>query len=124
MARFLNPASAVPELAPRLLRQRLEAGEAMTLLDVRETHERSLCAIDVPPTASDLFLPMREIPTQIDVVKEALRRGPLVIYCHHGVRSRDVAEWLADRGLSGIINLTGGIDAWSREADSSVPRYR
>lgn len=120
----LNPSSAVPELPPALLRKRLEAGEALTLLDVREPHERSLCAITVPPTASDLFIPMREIPTQIDVLQEALRRGALVVYCHHGVRSRDVAEWLAARGLSGILNLKGGIDAWSREADPDVPRYR
>jgi rhodanese-related sulfurtransferase len=124
MASPLNPASAVSDLTPALLHERLEAGEALTLLDVREPHERSFCSITVPPTAGDLFIPVREIPSRLDVVQDALRRGPLVVYCHHGVRSRDVAEWLVERGLSGIINLRGGIDAWSREADTTVPRYR
>ena len=123
MSAFPNPAFAVPELAPEDLRMRLEVGEPLTLLDVREPYERSYCAIAVPPTAGDLFIPLRTIPTQIEVVHEALRRGPLVVYCHHGIRSRNVAQWLADRGLSGILNLRGGIDAWSREADSTVPRY-
>ncbi|MGC8644508.1 MAG: rhodanese-like domain-containing protein [Isosphaeraceae bacterium] len=111
------------ELAPEDLRTRLEAGEPLTLLDVREPHERSYCAIAVPPTAGDLFIPLRTIPNQVGVVQEALRRGPLVVYCHHGFRSRNVAQWLAGLGLSGVLNLKGGIDAWSREADSAVPRY-
>jgi len=44
-------------------------------------------------------------------IQGALARGPLVVYCHHGIRSRNVAEWLAERGLTGILNLKGGIDA-------------
>ena len=60
----------------------------------------SLCAIAVPPTAGDLFIPMRQIPSQIDEVQAAVARGPLVVYCHHGVRSLAVAEWLAERGLA------------------------
>jgi rhodanese-related sulfurtransferase len=123
MAPSHNPASAVHEIAPRVLRERIQSGEQLTLVDVREPHERSLCAIAVPGSVSDLFIPMREIPPQFEVLKEALRRGPLVVYCHHGIRSRAVAEWLADRGLAGIMNLGGGIDAWSREADPAVPRY-
>jgi rhodanese-related sulfurtransferase len=67
---------------------------------------------------------MREIPARLDDIRGALARGPLVVYCHHGIRSRNVAEWLAERGLIGILNLTGGIDAWSLEADPSVRRYR
>jgi rhodanese-related sulfurtransferase len=116
-------APLVVELAPLVLRERMNSAETLTLLDVREPQERSLCTIAVPPSARELFIPMREIPTQLDVLTEAIRRGPLVVYCHHGVRSRAVAEWLAGRGLGGIINLTGGIDAWSREADPTVPRY-
>lgn len=66
---------------------------------------------------------MRQVPAQLETLRQAAARGPLVVYCHHGVRSLAVAEWLAERGLSGIANLTGGIDAWSLEADASVPRY-
>jgi rhodanese-related sulfurtransferase len=110
-------------LAPRSLRDRLAAGEPLTLLDVREPRERTYCAIAVPATARDVHIPMRQVPAQLEALRQAAARGPLVVYCHHGVRSLAVAEWLADRGLRGIANLTGGIDAWSLEADASVPRY-
>jgi rhodanese-related sulfurtransferase len=95
----------------------------MTLLDVREPRERALCAIAAPPTAVDLHVPMRQVPAHFEELQEAAARGPLVIYCHHGVRSMAVAEWLVERGLAGILNLRGGIDAWSTEVEPSVRRY-
>jgi rhodanese-related sulfurtransferase len=113
----------VRELAPRELQERLVSGESLTLLDVREPRERAFCAIPVPSAAINLHIPMREIPSHVDELQEAVSRGPLVLYCHHGVRSRSVAEWLAGRGLSGLFNLQGGIDAWSVEVDPRVPRY-
>jgi len=115
---------AVPELPSRDLRPRLDRGEPLTLLDVREPSERAFCAIAVSPPAGDLHIPMREIPARLDDIQAALVRGPLVVYCHHGIRSRNVAEWLADRGWTGILNLQGGIDAWSVEVDPTVRRYR
>jgi len=117
------PAVPVPELPSRDLRQRLDQGEPLTLLDVREPSERAFSSISVPPSAGDLYIPMREIPARLDDVQAALARGPLVVYCHHGIRSRNVAEWLAERGLSGILNLKGGIDAYAVETDPSVRRY-
>lgn len=119
----LIPADLVPELPSRDLRQRLDRGEPLTLLDVREPVERAFCSITVPPPAGDLHIPMREIPARLDDIQSALALGPLIVYCHHGIRSRNVAEWLAERGLTGILNLRGGIDAWSLEADPSVRRY-
>src|SRR4051812_17410823 len=113
----------IPELPPQALRQRLDAGEALTLLDVREPGERSCCAIAASATAGDLHIPMREVPARLADIQAALARGPLVIYCHHGVRSLAVAEWLADRQPGAILNLRGGIDAWSVEVDPSVRRY-
>jgi rhodanese-related sulfurtransferase len=95
----------------------------MSLLDVREPRERTFCAILVPATARDLHIPMREIPAHVEELKEVAARGPLVVYCHHGIRSMAVAEWLAERGLTGILNLAGGIDAWSIEVDPRVARY-
>jgi rhodanese-related sulfurtransferase len=111
------------EITPQALRERIDGGDSLTLLDVRESAERAFCAIRVPPTAFDLYIRMREVPIHLDEIRAALARGPVVVYCHHGVRSMAVAEWLAERGLAGIMNLTGGIDAWSREADPSVARY-
>jgi rhodanese-related sulfurtransferase len=116
----LNP---VPELSPRALRERLDAGGALTLLDVREPRERAFCSIHVAEPTCDLHIPMRQVPSHLEELAAAVARGPLVVYCHHGVRSMAVAEWLIERGLGGILNLQGGVDAWSREVDSTVPRY-
>jgi rhodanese-related sulfurtransferase len=101
----------------------MDAGTILTLLDVREPRERAFCTIAASPNVRDLHIPMREVPSHLEELDEAVARGPLVVYCHHGVRSMAVAVWLADRGLTGIVNLQGGIDAWSREVDSSVPQY-
>ena len=105
------------------MRERLEAGEPLTLLDVREPRERSFCAITVPATAGDLHIPMREVPARLGELQAAAARGLLVVYCHHGVRSLAVAQWLAERGIGGVANLSGGIDGWSLEVDGRVDRY-
>ena len=84
---------------------------------------RRVSEIAAPATADDLHIPMREIPARLDDIQAALARGPLVVYCHHGVRSMAVAEWLAERQSGAILNLQGGIDAWSAEVDPSVGRY-
>ena len=124
MSSSTEPPPQVAELPGRVLKQRLAAGESLTLLDVREPNETAYCKIDVPATARLLSIPMREIPAHLDEIDEALGRGPLVVYCHHGVRSLAVAEWLRERQAGEISNLSGGIDAWSVEVDPGVPRYR
>jgi rhodanese-related sulfurtransferase len=113
----------IPDINPRELRERLDACEPVTLLDVREPRERAFCAIAAPGRAGDLHIPMREIPARLADIRAALARGPLVVYCHHGVRSMAVAEWLANRQPGTILNLQGGIDAWSVEVDPTLPRY-
>ncbi|WP_250846712.1 rhodanese-like domain-containing protein [Aquisphaera insulae] len=118
-----NPFPEIPELAPLDVQRRLRSGEPMTLLDVREPMERTFCAIAVPATAGDLHLPMRQVPAHLEMLIAAAAKGPLVIYCHHGVRSMAIAEWLTARGVAGVHNLRGGIDAWSLQADAEVPRY-
>jgi rhodanese-related sulfurtransferase len=118
-----KPLPSIVEIAPGALRGLLDAGGALTLLDVRERGERAFCAIRVAQNITDMHIPMREIPARLEEIRAALARGALVVYCHHGVRSRAAAEWLAERGVAGIMSLEGGIDAWSRETDPSVPRY-
>ena len=118
-----TPPHPVLELSPQALRDQMDAGGDLTLLDVREPRERIFCAIAAPPKVGDLHIPMRQIPAHLEELQAAAARGPLVVYCHHGVRSMAVAEWLAERGLAGICNLQAGIEAWSREVDSTVPRY-
>ncbi|MFN0159810.1 MAG: rhodanese-like domain-containing protein [Burkholderiales bacterium] len=84
------------------------------ILDVREAWEVGTAAL---PEA--LHVPMREIPNRAD---ELDRSREIVALCHHGARSMQVAIFLERLGFT-VHNLAGGIDAWSREVDASVPRY-
>jgi len=97
------------------LRQRLDAGETPVLLDVREDWEVALCHID-----GALHLPMGQIPVRLD---EIPADRPVVCFCHHGMRSAQVADFLVSNGFSDVENLDGGIDAWSLHVDPAVPRY-
>ncbi|HWE38003.1 MAG TPA: rhodanese-like domain-containing protein [Isosphaeraceae bacterium] len=110
-------------ITPADLARRLGAGERLALLDVREEFERASCSIRVPSNVTDLHIPMGQVPARAVEVNEAAAGGPVVVYCHHGVRSMVVARWLAARGVAGLLNLEGGIDAWSSEVDPAVPRY-
>ncbi len=97
------------------LRDLLGRGEMPTVLDVREPGE-----IQTAPFAGALTIPMGDIPSRID---EIPRDEPVVVLCHHGVRSARVASYLIGQGFTRVVNLTGGIDAWSLRVDPKVPRY-
>lgn len=114
---------SVPGITARALAGRLAGGEPLAVLDVREPRERAFCAIPLPPTAVDLHVPMNLVPARLDDVRSAGVDRTLVVYCHHGVRSRMVAEWLAAQGIADVVNLEGGIDDWSESVDAAVPRY-
>jgi rhodanese-related sulfurtransferase len=109
---------AVPELSPVEFAERWPeyalAGDVV-LLDVREHAELALAAV-----SGALHIPMREVPTRLH---ELDRDKPIVVLCHSGRRSYMVADYLRGQGFDDVFNLTGGIDAWSRELDSRVPRY-
>jgi len=113
----------VREIAADELAERLARGERLAVLDVREPRERAFCAIGLPPTAADLHVPMGLVPQRLGEVRAAMEGATGVVYCHHGVRSRMVGEWLERQGLTGLLNLTGGVDAWSTKVDPAVPRY-
>ena len=84
-------------------------------LDVREHSELEICRIE-----GALHIPMGEIPSRLDALP---REQPLVVFCHHGMRSMNVLQYLQASGFENVINLGGGIHAWSHEVDTSVPRY-
>ena len=110
------------EIAPEELARRLEEGRPVALLDIREADERARARIAPLAGTTDVHIPLPELEGRVaEVIVEPGR--PLVVYCHHGVRSRTAAVWLAARGLGEVLNLEGGIDAWSREIDPRVPRY-
>jgi len=119
-----DPSSrAVGHLDAAGLRARLDAGGPLVLLDVREPFERAIAAIGPTDSAVAVAIPMGEVPAHLDEIAAVAARGPIVVYCHHGQRSMVVARWLAARGISGLANLDGGIDAWSTDVDPSTPRY-
>ena len=99
------------------LKQMLDRGEKFTLLDCREPDEVATARI-----AGSMHIPMREIPSRLAEL-EQLKSGRIVTHCHHGGRSMRVTQFLRQQGFTQAQNLAGGIDAWSLEVDSSVPRY-
>ena len=92
---------------------------APLLLDVREPWEFALAAIRVEGWHT-LHIPMDEIPARL---AELDPRRPVVCICHHGLRSAQVVAFLERQGFEAAYNLGGGIDAWSQQIDSGVPRY-
>jgi sulfur-carrier protein adenylyltransferase/sulfurtransferase len=110
-----EPAVSGPaEMAPQELAARLERGDPLTLLDVREEAEWRIGRI-----GGAMLVPLRQVPDSTDAIP--IDRE-VVVYCHRGMRSRAAAEHLAHLGYR-VSNLTGGIDRWSLEVDPSVPRY-
>ena len=69
------------------------------------------------------LIPMRTIPAQVQRLEAATDGATLIVYCHHGIRSLNVVNWLREQGVSGCQSMAGGIDRWSLEIDPSVPRY-
>jgi rhodanese-related sulfurtransferase len=97
------------------LRQMLAQNPPPLLLDVRELEEWQFCRIE-----GARHLPMSQIQQRVG---EREPTQETVVYCHHGVRSHMVAEFLTNKGFSRVASLTGGIEAWSVFLDPSVPRY-
>ena len=94
------------------------------LLDVREPWEFSLARIE-----RSVNIPMSTLAGRVEEVRalqhatESAVTSPVVLICHHGMRSMQCAQFLAGHGLDHLINLSGGIDAWSTRVDPAVPRY-
>jgi rhodanese-related sulfurtransferase len=106
------------EVAPQEVRRRIDAGERCQLIDVREPAEHQQARID-----GALLIPMNTVPARLQEIEALADEGSLFVYCHHGIRSLNVVNWLRQRGVEGCQSIAGGIDRWSREIDPSVPRY-
>ena len=103
------------------LKRRLDAGEALQLVDVREAMELDLARLQQPV----IHLPLSQSETWIEQISTLINRDqPVVVLCHAGIRSWQFASWLMEaQGYEQVLNLQGGIDAWSVAADPMVPRY-
>ena len=105
----------IPAVSVRDLKRKMDEGEAITLIDVREPYEYEVARI-----AGSRLIPLGELETHVG---ELPRTGTLVMQCHSGVRSEHAVRLLQEAGFENACNLTGGIDAWSVEIDPAVPRY-
>ena len=109
MAKYQN-------LTPAQVKEKLDRGDIFRLIDVREPHEYAYAHIE----GSEL-LPLSRAQEWVGELPEDQE---LVLLCHHGSRSAQVASFLASqRGLKNVANMLGGIDEWSRLIDTTVPRY-
>lgn len=98
-------------VSPASLEAELQSGASLTLLDVREPWEASLVSLP-----GSVLVPLAQLA-------EFTPAGPVVVYCHHGTRSAAALAALETRGVQGVRQLAGGIDAWARDVDSSMVRY-
>ena len=106
----------IKQLSVSELKQRLDShGHDFILLDVRESWEQQICRL---PGSIDI--PMSQVAVRLDEIDP---QQDVVVVCHHGIRSQNIAYYLQQAGYENLYNLRGGINAWSREIDHSIPTY-
>ncbi|HWK30729.1 MAG TPA: molybdopterin-synthase adenylyltransferase MoeB [Terriglobales bacterium] len=108
-----NP-TAIPQIEPQELKRRLDAGEKISVLDVREPHEYQIANI------GGRLIPLRQLPEKLG---ELDRDAEIVVHCKSGQRSAQACEILRSAGFSRVSNLAGGINAWAKSVDPKLPTY-
>ncbi|OLD79404.1 MAG: hypothetical protein AUF67_16370 [Acidobacteria bacterium 13_1_20CM_58_21] len=103
------------EITPADVKARLEQGEKLVLIDVREPWEYALCRIE-----GAKHVPLGTLAASLETVPDV---DEVICYCHHGMRSLDAAAWLRFQGIERAKSLAGGIERWSIEIDPKIPRY-
>ena len=104
------------EITPQDVKRRLDTGERLRMIDVREPFEFQQARIE-----GAQLIPMRSVPQNLASLGAEQR--PIIVFCHHGMRSLQVVSWLWEQGVENCASMAGGIDRWSLEIDASVPRY-
>ncbi len=104
------------EITPEELKARLDRNDRPLLLDVRQDWETKLCRLE-----NAVHIPIEEIELRTD---ELNPNDEIVVYCHQGVRSAAVAQYLREQhGFKNVMNLAGGLDSWARAVDPTMRRY-
>jgi adenylyltransferase/sulfurtransferase len=106
--------STVPDITPRELKARLDRGDDLFILDVREPHEYQICNL------GGHLIPLGDLSKRVSELDSSRE---IVAHCRSGKRSSEAAEFLRGAGFRKVLNLKGGILAWSDEVDPSVPKY-
>ena len=104
------------EITPEELKEKLDSGADLTVLDVREPWEHDAANIE-----GSKLIPMDQVPARVN--QEFDPEDHIVVVCHHGIRSANVAAWMQQQGFERVQSLRGGIDRWSRVIDPKVPLY-
>ena len=102
-------------ISPKELKIRLDKGDKLVLVDVREEWEYSLAKL-----GGSILIPLGTLPQSLAQLN---RESEIIAICHHGMRSADATNFLVQQGFPNVKNLVGGIDAWSTQVDGTVPRY-
>ncbi len=102
-------------ITPHELKERRDRKETLALIDVREPWEHAIAQIE-----GSILIPLNDLPHRLG---ELDPETPIVLYCHHGIRSLQAAAFLKQNGFPDPKSLSGGIDLWSQTIDPSIPRY-
>jgi len=105
------------QITPLELKQRLDSGEPLTLLDVRESWEFQLCHIN-----NSLHIPLGDILAS-QSFEQLDKQIEIIAICHHGIRSLQAATQLQRNGFERITNLQGGVHHWALQVDPNMARY-
>ena len=106
--------SEIPEITPKELKARLDRGDDLFILDVREPHEYQICNL------RGHLIPLGDLPKRVSELDSSRE---IVAHCRSGKRSADAVQFLGKAGFRKVWNLKGGILAWSDEVDPSIPKY-
>ncbi|MDP8244823.1 MAG: rhodanese-like domain-containing protein [Candidatus Hinthialibacter antarcticus] len=106
-----------PEISPPEVKQKLDAGESVILLDVRQPEELDICRIE-----GAMHIPMMDVHERYKEISDE-PNAEIIVFCHHGSRSMQVMHQLWGLGYQNAKNMSGGIHAWSLDVDPKVPRY-
>jgi adenylyltransferase/sulfurtransferase len=110
----------IPEISPLDLRRQIESKTPPCLLDVREPEEHALVSL---PEA--VLIPLMALQSRLEEIRSLSAEGSqeIVVYCRSGKRSQLAVEWLLGQGIKNIFNLSGGINAYAKEADQTLTPY-
>ena len=106
--------NGIPQISVKDLKGRMDAGEDLFILDVREPYEYRIAQI------GGTLIPLNDVPNRL---AEIDREREIIVQCRSGVRSQRVAEFLKQQGYSRVVNLAGGILAWADEIDPKMQKY-
>lgn len=105
------------EVDCKTVKAKLDAGDDFVFIDCREQAEYDHVRID-----GATLIPLSEFPDRVGEL-ESHKDDEIIIHCHHGGRSLNVANWLRQQGFSNPLSMAGGIDVWAQEIDPTLPRY-